>query len=389
MVSAGPGSGPDADHAPRLRRRVMPNALRGIPTWVYVVRAVAGVAVAFLLAAALAGGLRRAGVAVPVVYAAAGHAALMIGGFFATLIGIERAVALHTRWAWLAPVCAAAGGWALACGAWTVGAWLMVAGAALFVAASVEIVRRQRAGHTLTLLLGALCGLGGAWAWAAGDTGEGAVAAWLAFLVLTIAAERLEMTRLMRRRPAARGVFAAVVTALLAGLFAFAVDARLGAALFGASLLALAIWLALFDIARVTIGTHGLSRYMAVALLAGYGWLGVAGLAWIAMAAGLPARDTALHAIGLGFVFSMVMAHAPVILPAIAGIKLAYDKRFYLPLALLHGSVALRVAVVAAAPQGLPAAAVLNVAALALFALAAVDAARRWRRHHNSQRMTS
>jgi hypothetical protein len=84
-----------------------------------------------------------------------------------------------------------------------------------------------------------------------------------------------------------------------------------------------------------------------------------------------------------------VMAHGPVILPAIAGIKLAYDKRLYVPLALLHGSVALRVAVVAAAPQGLPAAAVLNVAALALFALAAVDAARRWRRHHNHQRMTS
>jgi hypothetical protein len=39
----------------------------------------------------------------------------------------------------------------------------------------------------------------------------------------------------------------------------------------------------------------GLSRYMAVCLLLGYAWLAIAGLAWMATAAGLPLRDTALH----------------------------------------------------------------------------------------------
>jgi len=219
---------------------------------------------------------------------------------------------------------------------------LLAIGAAIFVAASGELLRRQRAAHTVTLLVAALCGLAGALQWAAGIAGDGAVAAWFAFLVLTIAAERLEMTRLMRRRRGAGAAFAAAVALLVAALPLFALSASAAGLVYGLALLGLAAWLGRFDIARVTIATHGLSRYMAVALLAGYTWLGVAGVAWMLAALGLPARDTALHAVGLGFVFSMVMAHAPVILPAVAGVKLQFGPAFYLPLALLHGSLALR-----------------------------------------------
>ena len=368
--------------APRLSRRVMPNALRGVPRTVQGMRVLAGIAVAALLLAGLAGGLRRAGLDLPLVHAAGAHAALMIGGFFGTVIGIERAVALHTRWAWGAPVASAAGGLALAGGAWQAGAWLLVAGNLVFVAAGVEILRRQRAAHTAVLLLAALCGAGAALAWALGATGEGTLAAWLAFLVLTIAAERLEMTRLMRRRPGARTAFAAAVAGVLLSLPLFARDARAGGIVFGLALVALAAWLVRHDIARVTLGARGLSRYMAVALLAGYGWLGLGGVAWAATALGQPARDAALHAIGLGFVFSMVMAHAPVILPAIAGVKLEFDRSFYAPLAVLHASLGLRVLGGVLAPALLAPAALLNVLALAAFAATAVRAARRWRRLH-------
>jgi hypothetical protein len=236
----------------------------------------------------------------------------------------------------------------------------------------------------VVLLLAALCGLLGSVAWASGVGSELAIAAWFQFLVLTIAAERLEMTRLMRRRPSAGVAFGVIVAGLLLALPLLAIDARLGAVAYGAGLLALAVWLALFDIARITIGTHGLSRYMAVALLAGYGWLAVGGVAWIATGFGLPWRDAALHAIGLGFVFSMVMAHAPVIAPAIVGIKLQFEPVFYLPLALLHGSLALRVGLglAGAAPEARAWAAGLNVAALLLFAATLVRASRRWHRFH-------
>src|SRR5690349_19600517 len=123
------------------------------------------------------------------------------------------------------------------------------------------------------------------------------------------------MTRLMRRRAAAAPALVVAVALLLVGAATSAESPMLGGLLYGLALAALAAWLMAFDIVRRTLRAPGLSRYMAVALMLGYGWLGVAGAGW--MMAGLgaaPWRDTALHALGLGFVFSMVFAHAPVIL---------------------------------------------------------------------------
>jgi hypothetical protein len=56
-----------------------------------------------------------------------------------------------------------------------------------------------------------------------------------------------------------------------------------------------------------------------------------------------PRYDAMLHAVFLGFVFSMIFAHAPVIFPSIIGIALPFRRRFYLHLALLHGALLLRV----------------------------------------------
>jgi hypothetical protein len=88
------------------------------------------------------------------------------------------------------------------------------------------------------------------------------------------------------------------------------------------------------------------------------------------MSLGLPTRDIALHALGLGFVMSMVMAHAPVILPAIARVKLQFSWPFYLPVAALHVSLAIRLGLGAA-----HAGALLNAATLALFAITVLGGA--------------
>jgi hypothetical protein len=84
-----------------------------------------------------------------------------------------------------------------------------------------------------------------------------------------------------------------------------------------------------------------------VCLLAGYACLAVSGgvvLASGGLRAGTPAYDAALHALGLGFVFSMVFGHAPIIAPAVLRIRVPYHPAFYLPLALLHLSLLVRVA---------------------------------------------
>ncbi|HSJ95592.1 MAG TPA: hypothetical protein VLC53_00885, partial [Myxococcota bacterium] len=95
-------------------------------------------------------------------------------------------------------------------------------------------------------------------------------------------------------------------------------------------------------IARRTVRAEGFPRFAAVALLTGYAWLAAAGIAWAAMPFVPAARDAALHALGLGFVFSMIFAHAPLIVPVVARVRMRFVPAFYAPLALLHASLLLR-----------------------------------------------
>ena len=291
------------------------------------------------LASGVAGGLARLGFAIPVPAAAAFHGAIMTSGFLGTVISLERAVALGGRWAYAAPLLAGLGTLLPLAGFHAVGAamWLL-APLALF-ASSVAIARRQPEAHTILLAVAAI-------AWAVGNAvyvtsfTAAAPAWWFAFLVLTIAAERLEMTRLTRRPAVAAPLFLGIVVLLFAGAGASLAEGRVGPIAYGAALLALAGWLARFDIARHTVKAEGFARYAAVALMTGYAWLAVAGIAW---AAGAP-RDLSLHALGLGFVFSMILAHAPLIVPVVLKRRVRYTPAFYVPLAFLTVSLLVRFA---------------------------------------------
>jgi hypothetical protein len=331
--------------------------------------------VALSLVSGIAGGLLRAGVApfgasAPWLgQAAVAHGALMVCGFFGAVIGIERAVALKRRWAFGVPLLSALATAFILAGQHAAGAWFAAGAALLFTGVNAVLVRSERAPHTWLLFGSAASWFAGCVAQFAGASAAGVLALWFAFLVGTIAAERLEMTRLMRRRPGAQPALVAVLLLAVAGAFLSFADARAGGVVYGAALVLLALWLAVFDIARRTFHAHGLSRYMAVCLLSGYGWLATAGIAWAGSALGLPWRDAALHALGLGFVFSMVMGHAPVILPAVARVKLAFGPWFYLPLVALHATLAWRLgADQAAGASG-------NALAIAAFALVAAVSA--------------
>lgn len=343
------------------------------------------VLVALSLLGGVAGGLLRAGIALPAsgadwpVHAALSHAALMICGFMGTVIGIERAVAVKLSAAWAAPLASGLGGTLLLLGQAAAGGWLLAAAAACFVGVNAVVVRRQGAAHTWLLLAGALAWLVGCLLFALELASAATLPWWFAFLILTIAAERLEMTRLMRRRPVALPSLLAILAALLGGAAWSAASPRWGGLLHGSALFLLALWLAVFDIARRTVLAHGLARYMAICLLGGYFWLAVAGLAWAAGAVGVPARDAALHALGLGFIVSMMMGHAPVILPAVARVKLLFGPAFYLPLAALHLSLIARLAFGAMDPDLRSSGALFNAFAIAFFAATVAGAALAWR----------
>jgi hypothetical protein len=298
------------------------------------------------LATGVGAGLARLGAQVPDAMSgfAAWHGVLMAAGFFGVVISLERAVAINRAWAYLAPLATGIGTLALIVGSPSIAAALMLAGSGVMLAATLDVVRRQRALFTITLALATLAWVVANALWLYGQPMH-VIAQWsLAFLVLTIAGERLELSRLLPPSAAARAAFAAIVT-----LLAFALVAAQwawGPRVYGAALLALAIWLVKQDIARRTIRASGLTRFIAVCLLSGYVWLAIGGtLALVAgLSPGTPAYDAAIHAIALGFVFSMVFGHAPIIFPAVMRVKVPYSAAFYGPLLVLHASLVVRLA---------------------------------------------
>jgi len=324
-------------------------------------------------------GLMRLGWTVPlpagdaVLY----HGPLMVCGFFGTVIGLERAVALRQWWVYLGPLFSGVGGLfllAAAPPAWS--ATLMTVASCVFLAGSVQVFARQRALFTFTLALGAACWLAGNISWLAGRALWTAVPCWIGFLVLTIAGERLELSRFLPPSLLAKRLFAVILMGLIAGIALSAGEAAPGPVLVSAVLLALSVWLLRQDIARRTVMQQGLTRFIAVCLLAGYAWLAVgSGIALAAggLAPGGPAYDAALHAILLGFVFSMVFGHAPIIFPAVLRLPVPYTPFAYVPLAVLAASLTIRTAgAIQADAAWRSVGGLLNALALALFLLGTV-----------------
>src|ERR1019366_1333007 len=219
----------------------------------------------------------------------------------------------------------------------------LLAGIALTVN-SGTVAARQPALFTVVLTVAAVCWVGGTLVWINGAPAAD-VAGWgLAFLVLTIAAERLELSRLLSPPRSSQLTFILAAALIIIGV-ARGELASESAPFSGVGLLAVTVWLVRHDIALRTIRLAGQARFSAVCLLAGYFWLGLAGLVLLVAPPGATAfsYDAAVHAIAIGFVLSMIFGHAPIILPAVIGLGVGYSTAVYGPLALLHLSVLLRV----------------------------------------------
>lgn len=298
------------------------------------------------LLAGLWAGLARLGLELPGGMPALSefHGALMISGFLGTLISLERAVAIGRWWAYAAPALSAIGAVALIADtpAFASGAFLL-AGIALTINSGTVVVR-QPALFTIVLAVAAACWIAGTLAWILGAEAAAVAGWWLIFLVLTVAAERLELSRLLSPPRSSQLTFAIAVALIVIGgaRGEFAGEA---APFSGTGLLAATVWLVRHDIALRTIRLSGLARFSAACLLAGYFWLGAAGLLLLVTPPGTTAfsYDAVVHAIAIGFILSMILGHAPIILPAVTGLRIRYNAAAYAPLFLLHLSVLLRI----------------------------------------------
>ncbi len=274
------------------------------------------------------------------------HGPLMVSGFLGTLISLERAVALGQSWAYVAPLLTGLGALTLIAGGPLAAAQLLLlCGSAGLVAIFAVIIRRHPALYTVTMGGGAVVWLMGNLLWCLGRPLFQVVFWWAVFLVVTIAGERLELARLQRLTTGAQTAFLLFLGTLLAGLLLLGWWFDVAVRLFGAGMTGLAFWLSRHDIARRTVKQTGLTRFIAICLLSGYGWLGISGLT--AMVYGGvpvgPQYDAMLHAFFLGFVFAMIFAHAPIIFPAVLGARMTYRPLFYVHAGLLQVTLVVRV----------------------------------------------
>jgi hypothetical protein len=301
----------------------------------------------------LSSGLLRLGWQLPPLsqQLAVQHGPLMVSGFLGSLISLERAVALSQvqngrRVYYLAPLLAGVGASALLFALPpAVPRGLILLSALGLVLIFVVIYRLQPTVDHGVMGLGALLWLVGNLLWWVGLPLYLVVPWWAGFMILTIAGERLELSRLLIQKRIPRLIFIVIVIVFLVGLLLSLIDPDTGLRLFGFALIALGAWLLRLDIARRTIRRPGLTRFIATCLMAGYVWLLGSGLLWLIYggqySAG-PVYDALLHTIFLGFVFSMIFGHAPVIFPAILGTTYHFNLSHYIHFALLHLSLSLR-----------------------------------------------
>ena len=276
------------------------------------------------------------------------HGPLMVVGFLGALIGLERAVALNRWWAYGIPVLSVLSALSAMIGGHPqLSASLAAVASLLMVAVFITLYRQYPSEHFVIMALSGFVWFSGNALWFTEAAVYVFVPWWVGFLVLMIAGERLELSRLRQPTALIRRAFYGCVAIILIGLGCSLFDFPRAIRISGLGFLGLAAWLLRYDLAWQSAQQAGLPRFMAISLIAGYLWLAAGGILWIVFAqffsAG-PRYDAMLHAIFLGFVFSMIFAHAPIILPTITGLALPFQSAFYLHVGLLHLSVLLRIA---------------------------------------------
>lgn len=300
------------------------------------------------LLAGLDAALLLLGVAAPVTTErlASVHGMLMVLGFIGTVIALERAVALGKAWAFASPALMGLGGIALISPL-----PLSVAGALLMAATGLQAVifiplwRRRRDAAVLVQALGAASAFGATILFTGGVATASFLPWLIAYVVLLISGERMELARLGRADDRAEKAVLAGGVALLAATVLMLLFPRWAAPVLGAALVAMVASLLRVDVARKMLRSTGLPRFSAACLMAGYVWLAVAGgiLLLVPNPFDGGAYDALVHSVMLGFTMSMIFAHAAVILPAVLRRPLPYHPVMYVPAGLLHAALAVRI----------------------------------------------
>lgn len=268
----------------------------------------------------IAGGWIRLGnPAITIDSAGMNHGLLMVGGFLGTLISIERAMVLKKK-IWLAvPFLTGFSSLFFLLGMNQIGLYLLLAGSlGLGIIMHLQSVKYPHF-HTYLLYAGAMFWfIGNIMTWRSGLIAAGTTW-WMGFLLFTIVGERLELSQYLPVPPWAKN---ALVLHLLLVFIGLLVSFHTwGNELLGIGILLIAVWLWVFDTAKVHAKKTDRFRYLGIGLRTGYLWLATQGIILVVLENHPLFYDLILHSFFLGFTFSIIWAHAPLVFSTIFRIR--------------------------------------------------------------------
>lgn len=265
------------------------------------------------------GWIRLGSLVAPISEAGIHHGLIMTGGFLGTLISIERAMVMEKK-AWLIiPLLTGTSVIGFLSGHASIGFVLLMSGSVgLSLTMHLQTLRHPKF-HTALLYGGAASWfVGNFLAWQTGLIAAGSTW-WIGFLLFTIVGERLELSQFLPVPAWSKNALKTLLAIFTLGLII--PFHTWGNEIMGISSFLIAGWLLIFDMAKVASRKPGQFRYIGIGLRVGYVWLGLHGLILLGLENHALYYDLMLHTFFLGFTFSMIWVHAPIIFPTIFGIR--------------------------------------------------------------------
>ncbi len=262
------------------------------------------------------------------------HGAVMVSCFLGGLVMLERAVSLKNAWAFTGPVVCIL---SLFCflTSHALAGWIGItlAASAYMIILIAEYFKSHESGLLITSL-GGFCLLTGNAVLLFRELYPLSVHWWIGFLLFTILGQRLAISGNIKKRNTVNLTLVSLVFFSL-----FLPFHSYGAGIFGASMVLLALWLIFSE--NYSGEADRYRRYMNLGLRMAFGWLLVTGILFLS---GGYYYDAQLHAFFIGFVFSMIFTHAPLMVQRVTrtGVNL-YRPVHLFWLLLLQASLILRI----------------------------------------------
>jgi len=287
-------------------------------------------------------GLGRMGWRIPLPEAFAHHGAIMVGGFLGSLIALEKVIPLKKFGLFIGPLLSATSVIVIIAGNFQYAVIMIIAASLLLQIVYGYYLEKQYSLYLLLALIGAMCWFFGNLLLLWKQFYAMVLPWWMGFLLFTIVSERMELSKFL---PVTRRSRISLVSFL--GLFLLGIILPfhgIGIYIAGLSLVLISIWLMRHDVVRLIVKLNGLAKFTGIALLCGYVALLLEGIFLITLRDVAFGYDVIVHTFFLGFIFSMIFAHGPIILPGVLGLTVKpYHPLFYFPLVILYGSLFIRI----------------------------------------------